>query len=265
MKLTLVEKTMIPVYRNENHETIINARELHEFLEIGKDFTTWMKDRIEKYGFVDGEDYLLTKIGEQLPSGTKFKHEYLLKLDCAKEIAMVENNDQGRKVRKYFIEIEKRAKQNISQFRVPTSFTDALRLALEQAEQNQKLIEDINVKDQLIGELKPKADYTDRILQNKGLVNITQIAKDYGMSGKEMNELLHNLKVQYKNSRGQWLLYDPHYKRGYTHSDTFDFKHRDGRSDIAMHTNWTQKGRLFLYDLLKKHDVLPVIEREQAA
>ncbi|MEI6286220.1 MAG: phage antirepressor KilAC domain-containing protein [Bacillota bacterium] len=265
MKLTLVEKTMIPVYRNENQETIINARELHEFLGSQQEFANWIKNRIEKYGFIEGEDYLTILSNRSDGLAGKPKTDYLLKMDCAKEIAMVENNDQGRKVRKYFIEVEKRAKQNVSQFRVPTNFTEALRLALEQAEQNQILLENNQTQAQIIGELKPKADYTDRILQNKGLVNITQIAKDYGISGAEMNRTLHDLKVQYKNSRGQWLLTAKYHGLGYTHSDTIDFKHSDGRADVKMHTNWTQKGRLFLYDLLKKHDILPVIEIEQAA
>lgn len=114
---------------------------------------------------------------------------------------------------------------------------------------------------QLIGELKPKADYTDRILQSKSLVTITQIAKDYGMSGAAMNEKLHALGVIYKLG-GQWLLYSKYQAKGYTHSETVDITHRDGRGDVRMNTKWTQKGRLFLYEFLKKHDILPVIEQD---
>ena len=114
---------------------------------------------------------------------------------------------------------------------------------------------------QLIGELKPKADYTDRILQSKSLVTITQIAKDYGMSGAAMNEKLHELGVIYKLG-GQWLLYSRYQAKGYTHSETVDITHRDGRGDVRMNTKWTQKGRLFLYEFLKKHGILPVIEQD---
>jgi anti-repressor protein len=114
---------------------------------------------------------------------------------------------------------------------------------------------------QIIGELRPKADYTDRILRNKGLVTITQIAKDYGMSGQAMNSLLHELGVQYKQSN-QWLLYSKHQGKGYTHSETVEIIRKDGTPDIKMNTKWTQKGRLFLYDLLKEHGVLPVIEQD---
>lgn len=114
---------------------------------------------------------------------------------------------------------------------------------------------------QVIGELKPKADYTDHILSSKGTVTTTAIAKDYGMSATGFNKLLHELHVIYKIG-SQWFLYAKYQARGYTHSKTFDFKHSDGRPDCKMQTEWTQKGRLFLYQLLKKHGVLPMIERD---
>lgn len=115
---------------------------------------------------------------------------------------------------------------------------------------------------QLIGELKPKADYTDRILSSKGTVPTTAIAKDYGMSAKALNQKLHELRVIYRMG-SQWFLYAKYQAKGYTHSKTFDFKHSDGRPDCKMQTEWTQKGRLFLYQLLKKHGVLPMIERDE--
>ena len=117
-------------------------------------------------------------------------------------------------------------------------------------------------KDQLIGELKPKADYTDRILQSKSLVNANQIAKDYGMSATSFNKLLFKLGVQYKQSE-QWLLYRRHQKKGYTSSETFEFSRSNGTIDVNMRTKWTQKGRLFLYEILKKNDILPLIEQAE--
>lgn len=113
---------------------------------------------------------------------------------------------------------------------------------------------------QIIGELKPKADYTDYILKNKSLMAITQIAKDYGMSGQAMNELLHSLGVQYKMS-DQWLLYAKYHDKGYTHSEPIPIDHKDGTTAIKMQTKWTQKGRLFIYNLLKAEEIIPMIER----
>ncbi len=114
---------------------------------------------------------------------------------------------------------------------------------------------------QLIGELRSKASYVDIILDNKGLVTITQIAKDYGMSGSRMNRILNIQGVQYKQSK-QWLLYSRYHDKGYTHSKTIEITRSDGRSDVVLETKWTQKGRLFIYELLKKQGILPIIEQD---
>lgn len=138
----------------------------------------------------------------------------------------------------------------------------ATQLKNEQA-RSKRLETTVAVQEQQIAELKPRADYTDKILHNKGLVTITQIAKDYGMSGNKLNEKLHELGVQYKQS-SQWLLYAKYQDKGYTHSETVNITRSDGRPDIKMNTKWTQKGRLFLYNLLKSNDILPTIEKNMA-
>lgn len=120
--------------------------------------------------------------------------------------------------------------------------------------------EKIAIQAQQISEMQPKASYYDLILQNKSTLPITKIAKDYGMSGRKRNDLLHDLGIQYKMGK-TWILYQEYADQGYTQSRTFAID--DEKS--AMHTYWTQKGRLFLYDLLKsKKGILPVIERGDA-
>ena len=114
---------------------------------------------------------------------------------------------------------------------------------------------------QQVSESRPKADYYDKIMQSKSLVTITQIAKDYGWSAKQMNDKLHELGVQYKIG-GQWVLYSKYQDKGYTFSTTVDITKRDGSSDVKMNTKWTQKGRVFIYNLLKVDDILPTIEQE---
>lgn len=116
------------------------------------------------------------------------------------------------------------------------------------------------IAEQRVNELTPKATYYDLVLKNKSLVTITQIAKDYGMSGQELNSKLHELKVQYKQG-ATWLLYSKYQRTGWTHSDTVMVKRKDGTQKAVMQTKWTQKGRLGLYDLLKNHDILPLIEQ----
>lgn len=236
---------------NTNSENItLSARELHEFLEIGTEFRKWFPRMID-YGFDENIDY--QRVSQKCPTlgGIQDIVDYEIKLDMAKEIAMIQRSKKGREARKYFLEVEK----------MWNSPEMIMKRALEIANKKVEALQLENSKQkQLIGELKPKADYTDTILKNPGLVTITQIAKDYGMSGKKMNKILHNLNVQYKQSE-QWLLYSEHHGKGYTHSETIDITRSNGKEDIKMNTKWTQKGRLFIYDLLKKNGILPLIEK----
>lgn len=118
-----------------------------------------------------------------------------------------------------------------------------------------------SIAEQRVNELTPKASYYDLVLSNKSLVTITQIAKDYGMSGQAMNHKLHDLGVIYKQG-DTWLLYSKYQRTGWTHSETIMVPKTDGTQKAVMHTKWTQKGRLGLYELLKRHDILPLIETE---
>lgn len=117
------------------------------------------------------------------------------------------------------------------------------------------------VAEQRVNELTPKASYYDLVLQNKTLVTITQIAKDYGMSGRELNRKLHELGVIYRQGK-TWLLYSKYQRTGWTQSETFMAPKPDGTQKTVMHTKWTQKGRLGLYALLKQNGILPLIELE---
>lgn len=133
----------------------------------------------------------------------------------------------------------------------------ALTQLKEERERRKQLECQTLIQRQQIAEMQPKASYYDLILQNKNTVPITQIAKDYGMSGRKFNELLHELGVQYK-FRKTWLLYQQYAECGYTQSRTYAID----ESRSVMHTYWTQKGRLFLYDLLKCEGIYPLIEQE---
>lgn len=143
----------------------------------------------------------------------------------------------------------------------PDLFISALQ-ELKAEKERTKLLELENAqKKQIISELQPKASYYDLILQNKSLLPISKIAKDYGMSGKAFNKMLHELGIQFKQGN-TWLLYQQYANQGYTQSKTYAID----ADRSAMHTYWTQKGRLFLYDLLKnRKKLLPVIERKQSA
>ena len=156
-----------------------------------------------------------------------------------------------------------------SQYQVPQSFAEALMLAAKQQEQieeqqrqleeNSKEIVELNGA---IAEMEPKVTYVDMILASKETVTTTQIAQDYGQSAKAFNVLLRNFGVQHKVG-GQWVLYAKHLPFGYVQSDTFPIVHKNGTNGTVMHTKWTQKGRLFLYEELKKHSVMPLIEQNK--
>lgn len=137
----------------------------------------------------------------------------------------------------------------------------ALQKLKEERQLRLQVQEEIAQKNQIIQELQPKATYYDLVLQNKTLVPISVIAKDYGMSAKKLNKILHELKIQFKQGN-TWLLYQKYAGKGYTQSKT----HTIDADYSKMHTYWTQKGRLFLYDLLKnKKGILPLIEQKEVA
>ena len=130
-----------------------------------------------------------------------------------------------------------------------------------------KQAQEIEVKDAQITELntavsemQPKVSYVDTILQCKDTVQTTIIAQDYGKSAKAFNILLRNFGIQRKVGE-TWVLYAKHISNGYVQSKTFTYKHKDGTDGARTYSEWTQRGRLFLYDTLKKHGILPLIEK----
>ena len=141
---------------------------------------------------------------------------------------------------------------------IPQTLPEALRAYADEVEKNEVLKLQTAQQHQIINELQPKATYYDLCLQNKTLLSVTKIAKDYGMSGNALNNMLHELGVQYKQG-DVWLLYQKHADKGYTQSKT----HVIDSERSAFHTYWTQSGRLFIYSLLKQEKgILPLIERE---
>lgn len=134
----------------------------------------------------------------------------------------------------------------------------ALLIAQRTIEERDKALTTAN---DTIKQLQPKADYADMVLQAKGLLNVTQIAQDYGMSAVAFNQLLEKLGIQYKDKRtGQWILYAKYKGLGWVGSSSKDITRTDGTPDVVVHTKWTQKGRLGLYEILKKNNYIPVME-----
>jgi Rha family phage regulatory protein len=222
---------------------------------VGKQHQHVMRD-------IRGEiENLGTEIGESIFGLTSYKDKSNRESPCytfGKDGAMQLALKYDAKTR--YLVIKRIEELETADRGLPTTYKDALIQLVARVEENEALQLKNLMLTQQNKELKPSADYTDSILRNKGLVNIGQIAKDYGLSAQKMNELLHELGIQYKQGK-QWLLYSKYHAKGYTHSETINIKRSDGSADVTMNTKWTQKGRLFIYDLLKQHGTLPMIER----
>ena len=215
---------------NGNAVETVSARELHSFVESKQDFSTWIKNRIEKYGFVEDVDYLLHKIVEQTPSGAKHKIEYYITLDMAKQLAMVENNEKGMQVRKYFIECEKKLKETITQKPVPLTFAEALRAYADEVEAHEATKQELTIA-------APKADYFDGLVERNLLVNFTTFAKEIGVKRKLVIAYMLENGYLYRDQHNNLLPYAE-----YTPT-LFEVKEYDKGKHAGVQTLLTPKGR----------------------
>jgi phage antirepressor YoqD-like protein len=164
--------------------------------------------------------------------------------------------------------LEKKARAQMLQLPDFTNPAEAARAWAQEYEQKTQLaienkrLEQDNIQLALENqELKHDKNYLDIIMRSRALLTITQIAQDYGMSGKALNKTLADMRIQY-SCNGQWTLYAPYKDKGYVSSRTIDITRADGRPDTVMHTEWTQAGRKFLYEELKKQGIIPMLERD---
>ena len=245
---------LITITTNEVGEPTVLGRDLHEFLGVTTRYNDWFPRMVE-YGFTEGKDFNLLKNEQVRFEGnrevTRELIDHLLTIDMAKEICMIQRTEVGKQARQYFIQVEK-------DYNSPEKImARALRIA-EKELSTLKL--ENKVQAQQIAELQPKATYYDLILQCPSLLSVTEIAKDYGLSAKGLNKILHDNGIQYSQS-GVWFLYAKYQDKGYTSTKTQNYNRPDGTQGSRVHTYWTQKGRLFLYGLLKDLGHLPLVER----
>ncbi|MGE7132615.1 Rha family transcriptional regulator [Lysinibacillus xylanilyticus] len=146
------------------------------------------------------------------------------------------------------------------QLNLPSNYKEALMALIEKEEEREQLELENKMYQQQIADAKPKLTYIDEVLRCTDLLVTTQIAEDYGMSAIAFNKLLHKHGIQY-NLNKQWLLYSKFKGLGYTKSETKEYPKPDGSTGVKLHTKWTQKGRLFLYETLKTKGILPTMEQ----
>ena len=274
--LTVVENVeeFIPIYETDKGEKVVSGRELHQGLGVQRDFTDWIKQQLNSVDATE-KDFSLLK-GKTSEVGGRPTEEYILKLEIAKEICLVAGaspranetlKQKSKAYRKYLIQFEEKHKNQISnltekqmlQLQILNGDEMERIGALKQYEGviTKPLIDTIEKQSDAINELKPHAEYAERVLEdNEALLNPTQIAKDFGMSGQGLNALLHDLGVQYKQN-GQWLLYAKYQGKGYARSVQPD------KPYAKSTTKWTQTGKKFIHDILRKNGYKTVLENQQ--
>lgn len=219
----------------------------------------------------EGKFSLMQEEVETNNGGHKMRPYYSLNKEECLYIATKFNDEARAKLIKRWKELEEQHQKPS----VPQNYLEALKSLVKAEEEKQQLALENKQKDETIitiskenvelgnkiTEMLPKVSYYDRILQSNATMTITQIAQDYGMSAIAMNKELESMRIQHKE-RGQWILYAQFLKGGYVHSRAVDIIRRDGRHDVKYNTEWTTKGRIFLYEALKGKGILPLIEQE---
>ena len=191
----------------------------------------------------------------------------LTKTECL-YVATKFNDEARAKLVLRWEELEQ--KQRAQMLQLP-DFTDpaeaAMAWAKEYREKKVLAIENKKLEEENIQlaaenqELKHDKNYLDLIMRSKALLTVSQIAQDYGMSGKALNKKLADMGIQY-SINGQWILYARYKDCGYVSSRSIDITRADARPDVVLHTEWTQAGRKFLYEELKKQGIIPMLERD---
>lgn len=240
---------MVTVNYDSEQPTVL-GRDLHEALGIKTAYKDWFP-RMCEYGFEEGKDFC-SFLSES--TGGRRSTDHQITIPMAKEICMIQRTEIGRRYRQYFIALEE--KWNSPEL----VMARALKLANVQIQDlqtvNKALLKTNEQQERVITEMKPKAEYAEKILQSKETLTTSQIAEDYGMTAQAMNKCLERLGIQYKR-RTQWLLYAKYKGKGYTDSYTYC----NDQSQAFVNTVWTQKGRMFVYEQLKAINILPTIEK----
>lgn len=266
------------VYRGKDNQPLTNSLLVAE--TFGKEHRNVLRDikNLIEGGVLKNEQTPMFEETTYMSEQNKQIYPlYVMNQDGFTLLAMGFNGKKAMEFKLKYIEAFNAMKKQIEQSKpsVPQNYLEALKSLVKAEEEKQQLALENKQKDETIitiskanvelgnkiTEMLPKVSYYDRILQSNATMTITQIAQDYGMSAIAMNKELESMRIQHKE-RGQWILYAQFLKGGYVHSRAVDIIRRDGRHDVKYNTEWTTKGRLFLYEALKGKGILPLIEQE---
>lgn len=228
---------LIKITQKDGNQAV-SARELHDFLEIGKDFSSWIKVQIDRCDFIENIDYQsFTQKGEREIGGT-IRIEYALTLDAAKEISMMSQSEKGKQARRYFIECEKMLKGiNIPSYQIEDPIKRAERWIEEEKQRQQLAIESKEIKEHL-----------NKLIHNGKPYTSSEIAKECNLkSAQVLNCILSDMNIQYRQN-GTWLLYSKYSDKGYVSIKQTILDN----GKIIYDRQWTGKGRDFILNLFSK-------------
>lgn len=234
--LTVVENKLIPVYRTEKGNYVVDVRELHEFLNVSRDFPTWINSRIREYSFIEGVDFS-TFLGKSCYG--RPPKEYICTLDMGKELGMVERNQEGRRIRKYFIEIEKKTRKLFA--KIPKNYPEALRALADVEEENERL--------------RPKAEQHDLFLSGQNAQSISQVAKSFGWGRNRLFAYLREKKILMIGGSEHNLPYQQYIDRDYFHIKESQVAIGD-RIENKTTTLVTAKGIEYIGKMLKHEGLI---------
>ena len=241
---------------SEEVQQTVNARELHDFLEIKKDFSDWIKVQIERAGFIDGIDYTkLQHVVTPKKGSGKFsapaRIEYFFTLSAAKEISMMSNTAKGKEARLYFIECERRVKKLASTPSLP-DYPTALRQLASEIEKNKALENQNEVLENQIKETAPKVELADNFIKSEGDFYIRVVAKAIGIGVETFFDWLRKHKLINKTNEP----YADFCKRGILRPRAGTFSRSDGTSQTRLSTRITTNGIFYIRERLIKEGLL---------
>ncbi|KJV24737.1 hypothetical protein VI06_21345 [Aquitalea magnusonii] len=215
----------------------VNARDLHTFLEVGKDFSTWIKGRIEQYDFVEHHDFVTVDAAPQNGGAGNRGHrvEYAISLDMAKELAMVERNDKGKQARQYFIECERRAKANVID--ITTALADPGKLRTVLLAYTEKVM----ALEAKVQEQAPKAQFHDAVSDAINCQSVQEIAKVLGTGPNRLFKFLREEGLLMRDN----LPYQQHLDAGYFR--VVEKQYNDGRGESHTYTRTLVTGKGLAY------------------
>ena len=186
---------------------------------------------------------------------------YLLTKKGCDMVANKMTGEKGVLFTATYVNAFEKMREKLSGPALPGDYLSALRALVSAEEERVALAAENERQRQVIADFEPMRQYLDTILESRGTMTTTQIAADYDLSAKALNRILHEEGIQHFVN-GQWILYKRHMGKGYTKSHTFHFTHADGRPDAKITTQWTQKGRLMIHEILTKRGIVAVMDRK---